>query len=366
MLTLDNIVNVSVSLSGIPAARSGFDTGLILGESTIIPASERVRTYTDVAGMFEDGFSAESPEYLAATLYFSQSPKPAKLIVGVKGDEEAYLAALTACREANSEWYIAYIPGADTTDITACAAYVEALSSSVFFFDTAAEGVLTAEEESLFVSLKALKYERTLGMYAPEGAYLGAALMGRALGMNTGAANSAYTLAYKSLKGVSPSDLTAAQVDAIKGANGNAYILRAGTYSVFEQGVMASGEHFDTRIGLDQLAYNLQRAGVDLLSNTTSKIPQTESGMTQIKTALAAECDAAVRTGFLAPGVWNGPEILGLATGDTLSAGYLIQSESIDAQTVSERATRVAPRIYIALKLAGAVESVIVSVTVDR
>ena len=447
-LNLNNIVNVSVSLSGLPAARNGFDTGLIIGNSGVIGTKERVRMYTDADTMLDDGFLAASPEYKAALIYFAQTPKPAKVMIGrhvasnvtesaeavaagtgvtaatvtaatfgqkvnnangkytfaydgtdwllggakatlsaygvtptgdaAEGDTitvtycaaetaETYLAALTACREKSSAWYIAYLIGAEKADIVSAAGWAEAQTGVVLFYDTADGDTLSGASGNIFETLKGLGYERSLGVYAESGSYKAVAVMGYALAANDGTANSAYTLAYKALKGCSPTTgVSAAQVAALKGNNGNVYLQRAETYDVFEQGVMASGEHFDVRIGIDQLAYNIQRSVVDLLARTATKVPQTDAGMTQIKTAIAAECDKAVQTGFLASGVWNGPEVLNLKTGDALGAGYLIQSGSIDEQTAAERASRKAPPFYVALKLAGAIESVVVKLIVDR
>ena len=72
------------------------------------------------------------------------------------------------------------------------------------------------------------------------------------------------------------------------------------------------------------------------------------------------------KIGFLASGVWNGNDVLELTAGDTLPNGYLIQSEPIDKQSQSDRDNRIAPPIYIALKLAGAIHSVVVQVDVNR
>lgn len=363
-LPLDDIVNVIVQLSGMPAPRSGFNIGAIIGESTVIPAEERVRLYSSTDAMLDDGFADDSAEHKAALLYFSQSPKPLKVIIGCKEESESWLQAVTACCGASTAFYCIYMCGAEKADIQAVAAYIEPLMR-VLMYDTKDADVVSGADGNIFAALKALSYERSIGMYSTTD-YAAAALMGFAMGANDGTVNSAYTLAYKTLKGVAPDALTENQLATIKGNNGNAYINRADVYNVFEQGYMANGEHFDTRIGLDQLANNMQLACTDLLVNTKTKIPQTESGMTQLKTAIAKECDKAVKTRFLAPGVWNQEDILNLKQGDTLAAGYLIQSERIDDQTPAERASRVAPGIYVAVKLAGAIEGVVIKVVVDR
>jgi hypothetical protein len=101
------------------------------------------------------------------------------------------------------------------------------------------------------------------------------------------------------------------------------------------------------------------------------KIPQTDAGITQIINVINQACDKYVKIGFVAPGTWNGSAILnddgkGLATGDTLTKGYLVLSESLSDQSQADRDARKAPPIYVAVKLAGAVEFVTIQVDVNR
>lgn len=80
-LSLNPVVDVVVQVSPLSAPRRAFDTSLIIGPSTVI-APERLRLYEGTDAMLEDGFARTSPEYLAAQLYFSQSPRPRKIMVG--------------------------------------------------------------------------------------------------------------------------------------------------------------------------------------------------------------------------------------------------------------------------------------------
>ena len=90
-LDLKTIVNVKVNLASRSAARKGFNVALILGPSTAISTGERVKIYTSVSAMLQDGFTTDTPEYKAASLYFSATSGPTKLAVGVKGEEESFL-----------------------------------------------------------------------------------------------------------------------------------------------------------------------------------------------------------------------------------------------------------------------------------
>ena len=84
-LPVADIIAVSViAPTGAVAARQ-FNQGLIVGNSTAIPsygANPRLRQYASLAAMVADGFTVNSPEYLAASLYFGQNPVPQFVWIG--------------------------------------------------------------------------------------------------------------------------------------------------------------------------------------------------------------------------------------------------------------------------------------------
>jgi Protein of unknown function (DUF3383). len=366
-LPLSDIVDISVVISPVATIRSGFNLGLIVGISTAISATDRVKIYTGTDGMIVDGFDTSSPEYKAATLYFNQSPKPTKVAIGRwdnTGSETA-LQAITACRVKNMDWYACYLCGATKADILAIAPYIEAVEpSSVFFYTTADEDVLAGTAGNVMLALKDAEYMRTIGQYStyPDAAV---SIMGYAMGANTGLANTTYTLAYKKEVGVTTEGLDKTQITIIGNQNGNYYVNRGNTYNVFQQGIMANGMHFDELINLDMLKNDIQLAVMDLLTGV-SKVPQNEDGVTLLISAVTSPCDSAVSRGFITPGVWNAASILSLNTGDMLSKGYVVLAESIDSQSESDRSSRIAPPIYVCIKLAGAIEFVAIQINVNR
>ena len=358
-LSLTPIVDVQITLGAVSAPRNSFNLGLIIGSSTkteplnetVIPTAERIRIYTDLDDMLSDGYTTDSPEYKAALLMKSATP-------------------LAPNRIANAEWYAFTVCGATNDDIKAIAQYTEtAEPSSTYFYTVATEDVLSSSGNStdIFIFLKDKNYRRSFGQYCgqedtPDAV---AATMGYAMGNNTSLANSAYTLAYKTLPGVTTDDLTNTQVEYIKGNYGNVYINRGYYYDVLEQGTMADATRFDEILNLDMLSNNIQLNIMDLLYQST-KVPQTDAGVTSIMNATAVACDQAVKIGFIAPGKWNGSAILNLKTGDTLPDGYLIQAESVNDQSQADRDARKSPPIYVSAKLAGAIEHVTIGVTVNR
>lgn len=366
-LPLKDIVDVSVSLSPVSTVRSGFNIGLIVGKSTIISASTRVKTYASLTEMTADGWSGSEPEYAAATLYFSQNPRPGKVAIGRwdAGGSETALQALTACRIANYEWYAAYVCNATKAEVVAMAAYVETVQpSTILFYTTADSDVKPGTAGNVFLTLKGSGYKRVLGQYSTV-SHAAAAIMGYAMGANTGFANSAYTLAYKQEVGVTTENLTSAEITNIKNANGNAYISRGNSYNLFEQGVNAANSPMDEIINLDVLSNDIQLAVMDALV-TNPKIAQTDDGVSILVGVITAACVTARDKGFIAPGVWNAPQQGNVKTGDTLSSGFIVLADSIASQSQADRDARKAPPIKVLVKLAGAIEHVAISVQVNR
>jgi hypothetical protein len=80
-LSVSRLVRATINLSPVAAARRGFGTLLVAGDSDIIDTRERVRSYTTLESVAAE-FGLNAPEYAAAALYFGQSPHPLTLMIG--------------------------------------------------------------------------------------------------------------------------------------------------------------------------------------------------------------------------------------------------------------------------------------------
>ncbi|OXT77183.1 hypothetical protein CF344_01845 [Pseudomonas aeruginosa] len=80
-LAVSDVVSVQVVMSPKAAATRDFGALLILGSSPVVDVNERIRQYSSLDGVVAD-FGTGAPEYLAANLYYSQSPQPETLFVG--------------------------------------------------------------------------------------------------------------------------------------------------------------------------------------------------------------------------------------------------------------------------------------------
>lgn len=73
-LPVSRLIAVSVNLTPSAAAAQSLSQLLLLGNSDVIDTEERFRSYSDIESVAAD-FGTSAPEYLAAVLWFEQSPQ---------------------------------------------------------------------------------------------------------------------------------------------------------------------------------------------------------------------------------------------------------------------------------------------------
>ncbi|HHG1344608.1 TPA: DUF3383 family protein [Klebsiella pneumoniae] len=377
-LPVSNVVNVDVIMSPVAATGRNFGALLILGTSTVIPVTERIRQYSAIEDIGDD-FGVDSPEYEAATIFFSQSPKPTLVYIGrwsktlAEGEEgtvETLLQAVNASLQYTNWYGLAIADSADLVeaDVISVAAAIEASSlSRILAVTTDDVNVLVSgNTDNIGYKLKADGYSRTFWQYSSSSKYAAISAFGRAFTVNFTGNNTTITLKFKTEPGVTYETLKTAQASAIDAINGNVYVYYANDTAIIQQGVMANGDFFDERHGLDWLQNYVQTNLYNLLYTSTTKIPQTDAGVTRLMTNVEASLDQAVNNGLIAPGVWNGGPIGQIESGDTLTKGYYVYADSVDNQAQSDREARKSPVIQAAIKLAGAIHYADVQINVVR
>jgi len=376
----------------IASSGSGYAVGdvLSLDMTAFTSATEAeytVLAVTEVGSIVSTLTTAEGNGYNATngveTVAVTGSGTGAILDIAADETSESLLKAMQACRAKDGTWYGGFACGATKADHLAIAAWIESTEpTSVYFFNTADSDVVSGADTNVFNMLKSFSYSRTIGQYStaqvdgktgtvmnPSYQYAICAIMGYAMGANTGLPSSAYTLMFKNEIGISAEPLTSTQVynitDDSGGCNGNVYLNYANYYNIFQKGKMSNGYFFDEIINLDVLVSNIQLSLMDLLYQNP-KIPQTDSGMTTLMNAVAGCCQTAVNVGFLAPGIWTGANILALKNGDMLPLGYLVQTTPMAEQSQADREARKSTPILVSIKEAGAIHSITVGITVNR
>lgn len=81
-MSLDTIVDVTITSTTKTPSRVGFGTPMVLAYVPTSIFSERVKAYTDPADMITDGFAATDRAYLAVSKLLGQNPAPSSVLVG--------------------------------------------------------------------------------------------------------------------------------------------------------------------------------------------------------------------------------------------------------------------------------------------
>jgi hypothetical protein len=132
-------VSVAITPSGTPTPN--FNTGLIMGSSSVIDTVTRMRTYSSLTAVAND-FGTAAPEYLAAQEWFTQLPKPTTLNIGrwaqAATNGQLYCAPLSAANSLLSAW-TAVTNGSFTINLNAAGS--QAITGLDFHLQTTLNGV---------------------------------------------------------------------------------------------------------------------------------------------------------------------------------------------------------------------------------
>lgn len=185
-----------------------------------------------------------------------------------------------------------------------------------------------------------------------------ASYFGAGLSVDFEGSNTTITQNLKSFVGVLPdlvmtqtvqNSCTAVGADTYPSIQGDPACLSAGANLFFDQA--------QNRIWfMNAIAI----AGYNYLAQTNSKIPQTEDGMSGLKSAYREVCKVGITNQYIAPGTWKNPTTFGnqaLLYANISQKGYYLYSTPISQQTVAELQARKAPLVQIAINEAGAIQS---------
>jgi hypothetical protein len=105
----------------------------------------------------------------------------------------------------------------------------------------------------------------------------------------------------------------------------------------------------------------------NFLASATSKVPQDDDGMAQIMSILNATFERYAVAGAIGRNLkWNGPGFGLLSTGDILPLGYYTYAQSFTTQSQNNREKRKGMPIQCAVKESGAINSLDITINVER
>jgi hypothetical protein len=340
--------------------------------------SEAYRIYTSPDAVATD-FGSGTQTYAMAIAIFSQQPNP----VGTNG----YLAIIPRLTSPSLEsihdaiertkdvvFYFGVIIdqelGGSPAIFAALTAYLQTLDKLIFYCSS---NIADLDPGSILDNVRTAGETHTRTMYygqQPSAANVpwvfAAAYAGRALTTDFSGSLTATTMHLKQLATITPDQtLTETAVNKAQTAGVDVYPSIASVPGLFTSG---ANDFFDNQYNEFWMKFALQVAGFNFLATTSSKIPQTEPGMTGLKDAYRQVLRQAVLNGVLAPGAWTAPTTFGnqaALLANVNDNGFYIFSAPVTQQSQADRLARKAPLVQIAAKLAGAIHSSNVIVNVN-
>jgi hypothetical protein len=360
--------STATNLNQVAAIIQAATTGLIVRYDAAYTRFDAISSATGVAATISYATPTGAGVDISSLLKWRTGQANAP-INGINAENA--LTAVQQCADRSSGWYAVHMVGAvmpSDNDLVNISAYIEGTDRSRLHLITAqASAVLDPLQTTDIASrLEALRYKRSFVQYSSTTKYAAVSAFGRAATVNFEGNNTTITLKFKQEPGVVAETLTETQSKILSGKNANVFVNYDNDTAILQEGVMSNGYFFDEVHGSDWLANACQTDLWNVLYQAQTKIPQTDEGITQLTTVVEGTLSRAVNNGFVAPGIWNGPDIGKLKTGMALTKGYYVYAPLVASQPPAEREARKAPVIQVAGKLAGAVHSVDVIINLNR
>lgn len=170
-MALSDIVSITISTESVLVEQAGFGTPLILANDCPGGFTERVRTYTSLAGLVTDGFATTDATYLIAAKIFSQNPRPPRVMVGRCALKPTQRWALTPIA-ANSHVYSLEVDGTTVTFTSDSSGTVaEAIAGLKAAIDALSLG-LTTTDQTTYLRVVANTAGAFFSLKSPETDYL--------------------------------------------------------------------------------------------------------------------------------------------------------------------------------------------------
>ncbi|MGE7621694.1 DUF3383 family protein [Viridibacillus sp. NPDC096237] len=266
-----------------PAAVIGLGRPLILVGGTEVKYAE----YKTLEALAKD-FDSSTATYKLAETILAQANKPKVVCVA------SYVKETPAVGQTlgdvveqyfDKSWHFAFL--AEST-----AAERLALSNKVELHDFKFAVVQVTEE----AEISAFKNNvHTIVYFHPnEGERLDGAVIGEAANLTVGSITWKFR---HGLKGVTPIEISSAELDAIHEAGGNAYVVKAGVAQTSE-GLVATGEYIDFYHGRDWIKANME-TNLQTMFTNNDKVPSNGNGVSLVGAIATSTLTTAGQQGIV-------------------------------------------------------------------
>jgi len=245
---------------------------------------------------------------------------------------------LAAIQIENDDWYGLVTTNQGKAVIQAASAWAEA-QTKIYFPTSPDVDIIESGSSDLASALNAASYGRTALMWHPrQDQYAGAAWAGYGLPQDPGS----ITWKYKTLAGVTYSELSETQIGYLRAKKCNFYNRLAGI-SITQDGKVSDNEWIDVVRGIDWTKVRMQENIFSVLANA-KKIPYTDKGASVIQGTVKA---------VLMEGVGN--DLYAADPEPTVTVPKVADVPAAD------KANRLLPDVEFTATLAGAIHTVAVS-----
>ncbi len=285
---------------------------------------------------------------------------------------ESAVTAVTIMDGLATSWYglsTDASPDLVDADIEAISAYVQGSSNPHIYGFTTSEAAAinpSATSDVGYVLSTGTEPTRSFGCYSSQTPYESCSVLGRLATVNWQGVSTAINLMYQQMPGVTPENLQSSQAASLDAKRYNYVPVYNNGASFLENGWMLGPAYIDEIVGMDWLANQVQTNVFNVLAGAITKVPQTDAGNHQLATAAATACQQGVTNGLLAPGAWNSGALSTQGISAVASAGYFVYQPPVATQSVPGRAARQSVVFQIAAKLAGAIDSADLIISVNR
>jgi len=294
---ISNIVKVTITRETQTVKQANFGITLLVDEfdpGDSPPFVGRTKIYGSLEELVADGYASGDYIYDAANIMFQQNPRVDFIKVGAKfittTPDADWVAALTAIRSADPDWYGLSIKSTTLADQEAVSDWAETQKILNAIRSNDADILDGVAETDIAFYIKSKNYERSFVYYHPTaGVYIECAAMGERFPKNPGSG----TWMFKTLKGIVAYSLETDERLAALEKNANIYVNYSGIDMV-EQGTVGLGEYLDVMRGIDWLESKIQENIFRELVQT-EKVPYTDEGVTLIDGLLKGSLDEGVQ-----------------------------------------------------------------------
>ena len=129
MITLGQLIKITVDRQTKGVKQAGFGTALFLASNLPVGFTARIKWYTNADDVKTDTTNG-SAAHEFAKLYFMANPAPTLLAIGRRGATELPDVALAEIAKVDNSWFCVCMSSRTETDVLNCAAWVEGQASS--------------------------------------------------------------------------------------------------------------------------------------------------------------------------------------------------------------------------------------------